>query len=63
MAKQVSKKQAALWAQQALPQWAKLIQHALLWRENWRNEQVNNEATLAETKRFVNFVREQIAAE
>jgi hypothetical protein len=60
---QVSKKQAALWAQQALPQWSQLIQHALLWREDRRNEQIDHEATFAETKRFVDCVREQIAAE
>jgi Domain of unknown function (DUF4111) len=37
-------------------------QDALMWREDWRNEQVDHEATFAETKRFVDFVREQIAA-
>jgi hypothetical protein len=60
---QVSKKQAALWTQQALPQWSQLIQDALLWRGDRRNEQADHESTLAETKRFVDFVREQIAAE
>jgi hypothetical protein len=60
---QVSKKKAALWAQQELPQWSQLIQHALRWREDWRNEQVDHEATFAETKRFVDFVGEQVAAE
>jgi len=58
---QVSKKQAALWAQQALPEWSQLIQDALLWRENRRNEQVDHsEATFVETKRFVGFVRDLI---
>ncbi len=58
---QVSKKQAALWAQQALPEWSQLIQDALLWRENRRNEQVDHhEATFVETKRFVDFVRDLI---
>lgn len=60
---QVSKKQAALWAQQALPDWSQLIQNTLMWREDWRNEQVDHEATFTETKQFVDFVREQIAAE
>src|SRR5260370_31324975 len=60
---QVSKKQAALWARRELPDWSQLIQNALVWREDWRNEQVDHEATFVETKRFVDFVREQIAAE
>jgi len=57
---QVSKKQAALWAQKALPEWSQLIENALLWRENQRNEQVDHTATFAETKRFVDFVRDMI---
>jgi hypothetical protein len=58
---QVSKKQAALWAKQELPDWSQLIQNALLWREDWRNEQVDHdEAIFAETKRFVDFVRDMI---
>jgi Domain of unknown function (DUF4111) len=57
---QVSKKQAALWAQQELPEWSQLIRNALLWRQDWRNEQVDYEATFAETKRFVDFVRKLI---
>jgi len=59
---QVSKKQAALWAQRELPDWSQLIQNALMWREDWRNEQVDHEATFAETKRFVDFVRDQVVA-
>lgn len=50
---QVSKKQAALWAQEQLPQWRSLIQDALLWRADYRNEQVVPEATYPETLRFV----------
>jgi hypothetical protein len=57
---QVSKKQAALWAQQELPEWSQLIQNALLWREDRRDEQVDHKATFAETKRFVDFVRDLI---
>ena len=57
---QVSKKQAALWAQHQLPAWSHLIQNALLWREDWRNEQVDHEATFDETKRFVDAVRERM---
>ena len=57
-----SKKQAALWAQGELPQWATLIQNALAWRQAWREEQVDHAATHPETVRFVNFVRDRIAA-
>ena len=41
---QVSKKQAALWAQRELPDWSQLIQNALTWREDWRNQQVDHAA-------------------
>lgn len=51
----VSKKQAALWAEKELPQWSSFIQHALLWREAWRDEQVEHDVTLPETLRFVRF--------
>ncbi len=34
--------------------------NALVWREGWRNEQVDHEATLPETVRFVQFVIDQI---
>ena len=58
--KQVSKKQAALWAQTCFPQWASLIQMALVWRAAWRDETVDHEATFPETVRFVHFVIDQI---
>jgi len=57
-----SKRQAALWAQEELPQWSGLIQSALAWREAWREEQVDHAATHAETIRFVTFVRDEILA-
>ena len=57
---QASKKQAALWAEKELPAWSQLIQNALVWREDWRNEQVDHETTLAETVKFVHFVIDQI---
>jgi len=57
-----SKRQAALWAQEELPQWSSLIQSALAWREAWRKQQVDHAATRAETIRFVTFVRDQILA-
>ncbi len=58
---QVSKKQAARWAQECYPQWSSLIQNALAWRAAWRDEAAKHEATLPETVRFVHFAIEQIA--
>lgn len=57
-----SKRQAALWAQEELPQWSGLIQSALTWREVGREQQVHHAATRAETIRFVSFVRDQTLA-
>lgn len=55
----VSKKQSALWAMQELPAWSPLIQNALIWREAWRDENVDHDATLPETLRFVYFAIDQ----
>ncbi len=57
---QVSKKQAAQWAQPQLPQWSSLIQRALVWREAYRDESVDHAARFAETRRFVQFIIAQI---
>ena len=59
---QASKRQAALWAQDELPQWSSLIESAVAWREVWRDQQVDHAATRADTSRFFNFVRDQILA-
>ncbi len=56
---QVSKKQAALWAMNELPEWSSLIQNALMWREAWRDENVDHDATFQETLRFVRFAISQ----
>jgi predicted nucleotidyltransferase len=52
----VSKKQAAVWTEQELPEWSSLIQRALVWRNAWREEHIDHDATLPETLRFVYFV-------
>lgn len=58
----VSKRQAATWAAQEMPEWAPLIENALRsWREDWYNDQVDHSATLPETVRFVNDVVDRIA--
>jgi hypothetical protein len=61
---QVSKKQAATWAEKELPAWAPLVRNALRWREEARQgQQIDHEATFPETQRFVRFISEAIAAE
>lgn len=60
---QVSKKQAALWAQKELPEWSPLIENALSWREAYRDHDVDPKATLPETIEFVRFVIDKVAGE
>jgi predicted nucleotidyltransferase len=55
----VSKKQAALWAEQELPEWSTLIRRALVWRNAWHDEHIDHDATLSETMRFVHFALDQ----
>ena len=57
---QVSKKQAAQWAQAHLPTWAPVIQTALAWRNERGEEEVDHEASFPDTVRFVHVVIEQI---
>jgi len=60
--KTASKRQAALWAQEEFPEWSRLIQGALEWRQAWRDEHVDHAATRAETMQFIKFVSDQILA-
>ena len=60
--KTASKRQAALWAQEEFPEWSRLIQGALGWRQAWSDEHVDHVATRAETVQFVKFVSDQILA-
>lgn len=59
----VSKRQAAAWAAQQVPQWSALIQDALSWRETAHLEVADPDATLPETLRFVNAVIDTIIEE
>jgi hypothetical protein len=52
----VSKKRAAIWATQELPEWSSLIQAALVWRATLHDENVDHNATLPETRRFVHTI-------
>jgi hypothetical protein len=57
----VSKIQAASWAEKELPEWSALIKNAVGWREaQWQEENVDHEATLPGTRRFVDFVIDRI---
>jgi len=57
---QLSKPKAAAWAIQTYPQWATLIQNALVWRIEWDDPAGEAEATFPETVRFVHFAISQI---
>ncbi|MBZ0302859.1 MAG: DUF4111 domain-containing protein [Anaerolineae bacterium] len=58
---QASKRRAALWTAEALPEWSETIQNALRWRQESRTGiPTNPEATVAETQRFVQAVRARI---
>ena len=59
---QVSKRKAAEWAVQEMPQWSELIKSALLWRAAWRDDTVDHAATFPETLRFVQFMIARIGA-
>lgn len=60
---QASKKRAALWVQGQFPQWAWLIQKALVWRAARRVEKAAYEATFSETARFIHFAVDRIASD
>lgn len=60
---QVSKRQAALWAEGELPQWAGLIEDALRWRAAYREQNVRPEATFPVAERFVHEVIDRIVGE
>lgn len=60
--KTASKRQAALWVQEELPEWSRLIQDALGWQQAWSDEHVDHAATRAETMQFIKFVSDQILA-
>jgi hypothetical protein len=61
---QLSKLQAAAWAEQEYPQWASLIENARLWRRHTAYGapplDVDPAATFPETARFVHFAIEQV---
>jgi len=56
---QVSKKQAVLCAAKEFPEWASLIEQAIVWRVVWKDEQSDHEETFEVTLRFVHFMINQ----
>lgn len=60
---QVSKRKAAEWAAEQLPEEAALIRDALAWRAAYRDQNVDPAVTLDETRRFVLAMIERIYAE
>jgi hypothetical protein len=59
---QVSKRQAALWVREYLPEQAELIEQALEWRTAEDDEGIDHQATFAETERFVHYMIDQVEA-
>lgn len=57
---QVSKKEAAKWAEKELPEWSGFIENALTWREDWKKKE-DGEATYPEVERFTNYVIDKIS--
>jgi predicted nucleotidyltransferase len=58
---QVSKKKAALWAMREMPDRADQIRNALMWREHYRENNVEDQAAYRETVEFVERVIESMA--
>lgn len=50
---QVSKKQAAIWAQKSYPQWASIIEKAITWRMDYKNKEVDPTLTYNEVEKSV----------
>lgn len=57
---QVSKLRAARWAQAQMPEWGALIEEAQRWRRAPGEMGVDHDATLSQTRRFVNTVIDRI---
>lgn len=53
---QPSKKQAAFWTAQQLPEWLDLINQALVWRKEEASKKTISEKTYIETEKFVNYI-------
>jgi predicted nucleotidyltransferase len=53
---QISKKKAAEWVAKQFPEYAELIHNAFQWREEFRNKDIDHEATYQETEQFVRFI-------
>jgi hypothetical protein len=51
---------AALWAAAEYPGWARLIRSELIWRSEWRNEDVEQASTYPEVSRLVRFARTRV---
>jgi len=56
----VSKQKSADWGIGAYPQWAELIRNAIVWRQAQHDPTARYPASLAETRRFVAFMIEEM---
>ena len=48
------------WTARQFPQWAELVQNALMWRKFWQEEGVDHAAMFPETVRFIHFAVDTI---
>lgn len=60
---QVSKREAARWAQARCPQWARLIRQAWAWRSGQIEAEIEPDFTFAEIEHFIRFAIAQIEAD
>ena len=58
----VSKRQAAIWTQEKYPQWASIIEKAIVWRADYRNKQVDPALTYFEVERVAREMIDMINA-
>jgi hypothetical protein len=63
MGESVSKQQAAAWAAAQFPQWADLLERALVWRAAGKDQLPGHAEQYPQTKRFIEFMIEQIDSE
>ncbi len=56
----VSKKQGAEWVTAKYPQWSGLIEKALLWSRDEKNNNINDEQNKQQTQEFVEFVLSKV---
>ena len=60
--RQVSKREAAIWAAERVPEWADLIRQVMQWRLSPKHLDIDHTATRQDTRRFIHEVSQLVAA-